>query len=103
VLLIHALADRPQLIGNSRHISGTYSIVSQGWNAAGKQLHGESATIPGEPYTLWFNIPSGYKKSTVQVRSENGKVIAVEWQQQGGFASLRFTGADGTLEWRIQF
>jgi len=103
VLLIHPLADRPQLIGNSRHISGTYSIVSQGWNGAGKELHGESVAIPGKPYTLWFNIPSGYKKSVVQVVSKTGKAIAAEWQQQGEFGSLRFTGADEPMEWRIQF
>jgi hypothetical protein len=103
VLLIHPLADRPQLIGNSRHISGTYSIVSQGWNGTGKELHGESATIPGEPYTLWFNIPSGYSKTSVQVNLKTGRTIAAVWHQQGGFANLRFTGADEPVEWRIRF
>jgi len=103
VLLIHPLSGRPQLIGNSRHISGTYSIVSQEWDAKEKNLHGESVAIPGEPYTLWFNIPSGYKKSVVQVASKTGKAIAAEWQQQGEFGSLRFTGADEPVEWRIQF
>ncbi|MGA2632990.1 MAG: alpha-galactosidase [Terracidiphilus sp.] len=103
VLLIHPLADRPQLIGNSRHISGTYSILSQGWNGTEKELHGESATIPGEPYTLWFSIPDGYKKSLVQVSLKIGKAIDAEWHQEGGFGRLSFTGADGPVEWRIRF
>jgi hypothetical protein len=77
--------------------------VSQEWDAKEKNLHGESVAIPGEPYTLWFNIPSGYKKSVVQVASKTGKAIAAEWQQQGEFGSLRFTGADEPVEWRIQF
>ncbi len=103
VLLIHPLAERPQLIGNSRHISGTYSIVSQGWSVTGKELHGESATIPGEPYTLWFNIPDGYTKASVQVSLKTGKRISAVWKQQGEFASLRFTGTDMPVEWRIRF
>jgi hypothetical protein len=103
VLLIHSLVDRPQLIGNSRHISGTYSIVSQGWNGTAKELHGESVTVPGGAYTLWFNVPSGYSKTSVQVNLKTGKAIAAVWRQQGGFASLRFTGADEPVEWRIQF
>lgn len=103
VLFIHPLADRPQLIGNSRHISGTYSIVSQGWNETGKELHGESNTIPGQPYILWFYIPNSYTKASVQVNVKTGKAISATWRQQGGFASLRFTGADEPVKWRIRF
>ena len=54
VLFIHPLAHRPQLIGNSRHISDTYSILRQQWNSSAKELDGESAKIKGGPYTLWF-------------------------------------------------
>jgi len=103
VLLIHPLEDRPQLIGNSRHISGTYSIVSQEWNGAKKELRGESATIPGQSYTLWFNIPSGYKMTSVQVSSKSGKAIVAEWKPQKESASLRFIGVDEPVSWRIQF
>jgi hypothetical protein len=103
VLLVYPLADRPQLIGNSRHISGTYSIVSQDWDGTGKELHGESTTISSEPYTLWFNIPSGYRKTSVQVSTKSGKAIDATWQQQGEFASLRFRGTEEPAEWRIRF
>jgi len=103
VLLIHPLADRPQLIGNSRHISGSYSIVSQGWNGAKKDLHGESLTVAGKEYTLWFAIPGGYEKASAQVSGKDGKTIAAEWKQQGQFASMRFTGTSEPAEWRVQF
>lgn len=103
VLLIHPLADRPQLIGNSRHISGSYSIVSQGWDGAKKDLHGESLTVAGKEYALWFAIPSGYKKVSAQVSGKDGKTISSEWKQQGQFASLSFTGTGETEEWRVQF
>ena len=103
VLLIHQLAGRPQLIGNSRHISGAYSIVSQGWDGAKKDLHGESLTVAGNEYTLWFAITGGYEKASAQVSGKDGKTISAEWKQQGQFASLRFTGTGEPAEWRLQF
>lgn len=103
VLLIHPLAHRPQLIGNSRHISGTYSILRQEWNNSAKELDGESATIMGEPYTLWFYVPDAYTKLAAQVTLRSGKELAATWQKQGQFASLRFTGADEPAVWRIRF
>ena len=103
VLLIHLLEERPQLIGNSRHISGTYSIVSQGWDGAKKDLHGESLTIEGKEYTLWFAIPHGYEKASVQVSGKDGKPLSAEWNSQGKFASLSFTGTGEAADWRVQF
>jgi hypothetical protein len=103
VLFIHPLSSRPQLIGNSRHISGSYSIVSQSWDGAGKDLHGESLTVAGNAYTLWFAIPGGYGKASAQVVGNAGKPISAEWRQQGQFASLRFTGTGEPAEWRVNF
>jgi hypothetical protein len=103
VLLVHPLLDRPQLIANSRHISGSYSIVHQEWNGARKEFSGRSAPIAGEPYTLWFHIPADDKKASVKVVSESGKQIEVRWKQDGEFASLTFTGMDEPEDWNIQF
>ena len=103
MLLVHPAAHRPQLIGNSRHISGTYSILGQQWNSAAKELDGESSTIAGEPYSLWFYIPDGYTNTTAQVTLKSGKQVAATWRQQEQFASLRFTGADEPAEWQIRF
>jgi hypothetical protein len=103
VLLIHPLANHPQLIGISRHISGTYSIVNQGWDEAAKEMNGESSAIPSKPYTLWFYIPTGYTKAAVRVSLRSGRAVPAVWQQQAGFASLRFTGAVEPVVWQIKF
>lgn len=103
VLLIHPLAHRPQLIGNSRHISGTYSILRQEWNNSAKELEGESATLMGEPYTLWFYIPDDYTRPVVQVTLQSGKRVVAAWKEQGQFASLRFTGTGEPAVWQLQF
>lgn len=102
VLFVHAEQNRPQLIGNSRHISGTYSIVSQSWNEGGKELSGRSLPAAGDSYTLWFRIPSDYRMSSVRVSSQ-GKAIAAQWKQEGEFANLRFVGANGPADWVIHF
>jgi hypothetical protein len=103
VLLIHPLLDQPQLIGNSRHISGTYSIVSQSWDPANKELHGESLTVAGKPYTLWFAIPKGFENAAAHVEAKASKAIASDWQQTGQFASLRFTGTGAPVDWQVHF
>ena len=103
VLLIHPLNSHPQLIGNSRHISGSYSIVRQEWNESTKELDGESTTIPGQPYTLWFHVPGTYARATAQVVLKSGKTVSATWRQEAEFASLRFTGADEPVLWRIRF
>lgn len=103
VLLIHPLENRPQLIGNSRHISGSFSILSQAWEPSRRELHGESATISGAPYILWFSLPERYHKASLQVLSKPGKEMPAEWRQEGGFASLRFVGAGEPVAWRIRF
>jgi hypothetical protein len=68
-----------------------------------KDLHGESLTVAGKAYTLWFAIPDGYEKASVQVSGKDGKAISSEWRHQGQFASLRFTGTGEAAEWRVQF
>jgi len=103
VLLIHRLLDRPQLIANSRHISGSYSVVHQEWDGTRKVLSGQSTPIPGEPYTLWFYTSANKSKASVRVLSESGKDVPFHWKQDGEFASLTFTGVNEPVDWSIHF
>jgi alpha-galactosidase len=103
VLSIHPVSSYPQLIGNSRHISGSYSILSQAWDGDKMQLHGESLPIAGRAYTLWFAVPQGYKMSSVVVNGKSSNTIPCEWKQQGDFASLRFIGTEEPVRWEIRF
>jgi hypothetical protein len=103
VLFIHPLANRPQLIGNSRHISGTYSIVNQIWDGNQKELRGESVAVSGEPYTLWFHVPPGYHEVSATVISSTGRTITDAWKRQGDAASLAFKGESSQVSWKIRF
>ena len=55
VVAIYPLLARPQLIGNSRHITGAYSIVDQEWDPAKNRLSGTPETVAGEvpPQRFW--------------------------------------------------
>lgn len=81
VLLIHPLLDHPQLVGNSRHISGTYSINDLNWDPVAKQLKGTSETVAGEPYTLFVHVPNGYRHRGV--RASAGAATAEEGSRPG--------------------
>jgi len=103
VLLVHRLLNRPQLIANSRHISGSYSVVRQEWDEPKNELRGQSTPIAGKPYTLWFHTPVKERKVSVNVLSESGNEVPFHWQQDGEFASLTFTGMDEPENWSIRF
>ena len=93
VLAVHPRLDHPQLVGNSRHISGAQSIAELGWDTAAKRLKGTSETIAGEPYTLYVHVPPGYKLATAK-----GVVGS-----KPGLVTLMFQGQNEPIRWELQF
>ena len=59
VLFVHPLLDRPQLVGISRHISGSFSLNNVTWDEKKRTLRGTSETVAEDPYTLWIHVPDG--------------------------------------------
>ena len=103
VILLHAVRDHPQLIANSRHISGTYSILELGWNASALTLHGISETIPGQAYTLFLFVPETAALTEAQAVSENEEKIKVSCHQTGRLLSATFNGMPGLVHWQMEF
>ena len=102
VLLIHQLLKRPQLIGNSRHITGAYSIVDLNWDEKQKILNGSSQSVPGDDYSLYFYIPSGF--STTQVKATAGnKDIPISRELSGNMLKLTFKGVAEAVSWEVGF
>jgi hypothetical protein len=83
VVAIHPLLARPQLIGNSRHITGAYSIVDQEWDPSKNRLSGTSETVPGEPYTVWFYLPKGFAVDHLSVVAKGNEAISEQHQLPG--------------------
>jgi hypothetical protein len=102
VLSIHPLLNHPQLIGNSRHISGTYSILDQHWDGVQSILSGTSETVPGDPYALWFHLSSGVRLEKAHAEAQ-GHEIAVQSAMKDGALMISFAGQDQPVKWKIEF
>ena len=103
VLLIHPLLGHPQLIGNSRHISGVYSIIDMNWNDNEKTLSGKSETIKGDTYSLFIYIPDGFQMSEVNASSVDKQEVKVTTVLSGSLLKISFEGQAGDIQWQLKF
>jgi hypothetical protein len=103
VLAIHPLLARPQLIGNSRHITGAYSIVDQAWDPSKNKLSGTSETVPGEPYSLWFNLPKGFTVEHLRVVDGGSAEIPEKHSLTGNALMVTFQGQQQPVQWEVSF
>jgi hypothetical protein len=103
VLLIHTALNRPQLIGNSRHITGVYSILDEKWDAMKNTLSGISQSVPGEPYTLWFYVPNGVSVANLGVTGKDGRKISAQSRPQRYSLMISFEGNSEPVTWTISF
>jgi hypothetical protein len=102
VVAIHPLLARPQLIGNSRHITGAYSI-DQEWDPSKNRLSGTSETVPGEPYTVWFYLPKGFAVEHLSVVAKGNEAIAEQHLLTGNALMLSFKGQQQPVRWEVSF
>jgi hypothetical protein len=103
VLAIHPLLPQPQLIGNSRHLTGAYSILDQGWDGSTRKLSGTSEAMPDEPYSLWFYLPKGFGIKHVSVVAEDGKEISEKHVLTDNALAVSFEGQQRPVRWEISF
>jgi hypothetical protein len=103
VIALHPLLDRPQLIGTSRHISGSYSIIDLAWEPSARRLRGISESVPGKETTLFFHVPEGMAVSRVKAAGQEGNGIAVRSEIAGNLLTLGFQGQTDPVNWEIEF
>ena len=103
VLSIHPAFNRPQLIGNSRHITGIYSILDEKWDGTKNTLSGISQAVPGEPYTLWFYVPKGVGVANLCITAKDGRKISAQSRLQDNSLMVSFEGKSEPATWTISF
>lgn len=102
VICLHPLLNRPQLVGNSRHISGSYSVLGVAWDNNSQTLRGSVQTISGSPYTLWIYVPDG--RNAARVTASAGEhEIQVTHAQDGNALHVTFTGQTVPVKWEVAF
>ena len=102
VFLLHPLLDHPQLAGNSRHISGAYSILDLFWDATKESLQGSSQAISAAPYSLWIHLPAQFAVS--ELKATAGKRdVPIRQERSGESLKLTFQGQNEPVNWMVQF
>jgi hypothetical protein len=102
-LLIRPVLNRPQLIGNSRHITGAYSISDEKWDGSKNVLSGTSESVPGEPYTLWFYLPQGVKLKNLSLSANGNQNVTAQHSMTGNSLMVSFPGQSEPVEWELSF
>jgi len=98
-LIIREAGASPQLLATSRHLTCAYSIQEMDWDSELKCLSGTSVTVPGDPYTLFFHVPEGYKFDEVLIDTD--EVLAQV--NANGLLEVGFVGREEPVNWEIQF
>ena len=102
VLFIHPLLDRPQLVGLSRHISGSFSLKNVAWDEAKRTLRGISETVAKDPYTLWIHLPAGVQAVRAAAKA-GGREVAVTQKVTGSSLMVRFEAQSAPVDWEVAF
>ena len=103
VFQIHPLLNHPQLVGNSRHISGAYSVLRVNWDDAAKTLSGSAQGVSGAPYTLWIYVPKGQSVSGVTASAGGRRPVTVTQLQDGNALKVTFKGESEPVNWEVAF
>ena len=95
ILAIRPVADHPQLISTSRHITqGVMDVLEEKWDAATKTLSGVSRVVANDPYELRVVVPVG----------ENSFRAVAPAKQDGPNVRLTInSSASAELKWEIKF
>ncbi len=103
VLAIHPLQGHPQLIGNSRHISGSFSVLANDWSGERLVLRVKSQTVGDDPYTTWIYCPKGFSVRKVEGATVSGKTVLMNQKAEGELLGISFHGGGEVVSWTIQF
>lgn len=103
VLAIHRLQGRPQLVGNSRHISGSFSVLANSWDTDHQVLSGKAQTVGSDTYTAWIYCPKGFTVRSVQAALAGGKTVNVEHSAKGELVGISFEGGGKIVDWSVEF
>ena len=95
VLAIRPVADRPQLLSTSRHVTqGVLDVLEEKWDAATRTLSGISRVVANDPYELRVVVPVG----------DHSYRAAAPATQDG--SNVRMTirsDVNAELKWEIKF
>jgi len=103
VISIHRLEGHPQLVGNSRHISGSFSVLANSWDADHLALSGKAQTVGEDTYTAWVYCPKGFSVKEARAALANGNSLKVGSRTKDELVGISFQGGGEVVDWSVQF
>ncbi len=101
VLAVRPVANHPQLISTSRHITqGIVDVLDEKWDGATKTLSGRSKIVGGDPYELRIVLPdNNWSAETV-----NASAGAAALKPDGSLVRATIQSAEsGEVNWSVTF
>ncbi len=109
VLAVRAIADHPQLLSTSRHVSqGMVDVVAEHWDGDSRVLSGTSRVVGGDDYELRIATytPAGlWQAATAEVCAEDRQAgVTIEQREEAGLvrATVR-SPASREVHWQVSF
>jgi hypothetical protein len=102
VLAVRPVANHPQLISTSRHITqGIVDVMEEKWDGASKTLNGRSKIVGGDPYELRIVLPDkNWSAATVEV--SNGASATFAQTDELVRATMQSPNS-GEVSWTVKF
>ncbi len=109
VFAIRPVADHPQIISSSRHITqGMVDVSDETWNASERTLSATSQVVGGDPDEMRIVVPTGDKSWSLTTLTVSGNDIAAgvetKFVQDGPFIRATLTsGTSRSVSWTATF
>jgi len=101
--VIREAKNQPQVLANSRHITGDVSMKAVKWDASLATLSGASEIVPGAPYSVFIHLPNGE-----QVKDVTADVEVLYHSSAGEVLEVKLSGnlkpdQSHTVNWSVSF
>jgi hypothetical protein len=107
VLAVRPVADHPQLLSTSRHITqGIVDVTEEKWDAANKTLSGRSKVVGGDPYELRIVLPHDGNWSAKSATLAQGDQAEIKLGPANADGLLRVaihSPASREIAWSVSF
>jgi hypothetical protein len=104
---VRPVADHPQLLSTSRHVTqGIVDVTEETWDAKANSLNGVSAIVGGDPYELRIALPAGgWKAREVTLSADDLKAgVTTSIKPDGYHVRITLNGtASRAVKWEVRF
>lgn len=109
ILAVRPVADHPQLLSTSRHVTqGMVDVLEERWDAAAAMLSGTSCLVANDRYELRIVLPAGrHSRRARQVTVSTGDAAAgvkADFKQDGSLLRAWITSPTSRqVRWQVRF